>query len=103
MAAGESTIHTAPGADTFEVSIFGPGKGEAVAVHLGGGDWLTVDSCIEQETKVHPVLRYFEGIGVDPSSQVNLSRRNSRTRRPHRGHQFPLCSSNVREVRFRQR
>ncbi|WP_210441289.1 ComEC/Rec2 family competence protein [Nocardioides xinjiangensis] len=61
-----------PGADTFEVSIFGPGKGEALAVHLGGGDWITVDSCVEQKTKIHPVLRYFEDIGVDAAQQVRL-------------------------------
>lgn len=61
-----------PGSDTFEVSIFGPGKGEAIAVHLGGDDWITVDSCVEQKTGDHPVLRYFDDIGVDASEQVHL-------------------------------
>lgn len=61
---------TAPADDEIEVSIFGPGKGEALAVHLGGGRWMTVDSCVEQRTGVHPTLRYFERIGVDPATQV---------------------------------
>jgi hypothetical protein len=48
----------------FEVSVFGPGKGEALAVHLGGDDWLTVDSCRDQQNTVHPVLGYLEQEGV---------------------------------------
>lgn len=63
---------TPPQPDEFEVSIFGPGKGEAIAVHVGGGDWVTVDSCVEQTTKRHPVLEYFEKIGVDAGRQVRL-------------------------------
>lgn len=54
----------------FEVSIFGPGKGEAIAVNLGGGDWITVDSCRDQVTGAHPVLRYLEQQNVDIATQV---------------------------------
>lgn len=63
---------TAPNDHQFEVSLFGPGKGEAVAVHLGGGDWITVDSCRDQVTDTHPVLSYFQDIGVDIDKQVHL-------------------------------
>lgn len=62
---------TAPRLDEVEVSIFGPGKGEAIAVHLGGGDWITVDSCRNQLTQGHATLEYFERIGVDPA-QIRL-------------------------------
>lgn len=61
-----------PNEDQFEVSIFGPGKGEALAVHLGGGEWLTVDSCRDVGSGEHPVLRYLDAIGVDVESQVRL-------------------------------
>jgi len=68
----QETLLTPPALDEIEVSIFGPGKGEAVAVHLGGGRWMTVDSCVNQRTNQHPVLEYFERIGVDPATQIDL-------------------------------
>ena len=61
-----------PGVDELEVSIFGPGKGEAIAVHLGGGDWLTVDSCIDQVSRRHPVLDYLRAIGVDVENRLKV-------------------------------
>lgn len=63
---------SAPGISQAELSIFGPGKGEAIAVHLGAGDWMTVDSCKDVATGVHPVMRYFEDIAVDVATQVKL-------------------------------
>lgn len=62
----------APAADEIEVSIFGPGRGEAIAVHLGDGRWLTVDSCLDQATQSHPVMDYLRDIGVDIGNQVEL-------------------------------
>lgn len=61
---------SAPATDEFEVSIFGPGIGEAIAVHLGGGDWITVDSCRNQRTGEHVLLDYFGDIGVDVGEAV---------------------------------
>lgn len=63
---------TAPEMGQIEVSIFGPGKGEAVAVHLGGGDWITIDSCRDQLTRTNAVLNYFKEIGVDVTKDVRL-------------------------------
>lgn len=57
-----------PATDEIEVSIFGPGYGEAVAVHLGAGRWICVDSCLSDGQPA--ALAYFKAIGVDPSSQV---------------------------------
>ena len=39
-----------PASDVFEVSIFGPGKGESIVVHIGNGRWIVVDSCRDQIT-----------------------------------------------------
>src|SRR6266508_1836198 len=61
-----------PAADVLEISIFGPGKGECVAVHLGFGDWIIVDSCIDQFDKTIPVLNYLDNIGVDIATSVRL-------------------------------
>jgi beta-lactamase superfamily II metal-dependent hydrolase len=33
-----------PDSDTLEVSVFGPGKGECIVVHVPGGYWFAVDS-----------------------------------------------------------
>ncbi|MES9934905.1 MAG: hypothetical protein ABW153_00595, partial [Sedimenticola sp.] len=53
-----------PSSDEIEVCLFGPGYGEAIAVHLGEGKWITVDSCIEPSTKTPAILHYFQEIGV---------------------------------------
>lgn len=61
-----------PAPDEIEVSIFGPGKGEAIAVHLGNSQWITVDSCRDQSTKQNPTLEYFSRIGVEVARDVRL-------------------------------
>ena len=55
----------APAADEIEVTLFGPGYGEAIAVHLGEGAWLLVDSCIDPESKAPASGTYLEQIGID--------------------------------------
>jgi hypothetical protein len=62
----------APNPDVIEISIFGPGKGESIALHLGDGHWIVVDSCRDQTTGVVPVLDYFDRIGVDVARQVDM-------------------------------
>jgi beta-lactamase superfamily II metal-dependent hydrolase len=62
----------APDRDVIEVSIFGPGKGESILVHLGKDEWVIVDSCINRRTNNIPALEYLDRIGVDASSQVRL-------------------------------
>lgn len=54
------------------MSVFGPGKGESIVVHLGDGRWMIVDSCIDQRTKSLPALDYLRSLGVDAGSQVDL-------------------------------
>lgn len=56
---------TPPAADEIEVTLFGPGYGEAIAVHLGDGAWLLVDSCINPDNKVPASAHYLESIGVE--------------------------------------
>jgi beta-lactamase superfamily II metal-dependent hydrolase len=56
---------TPPALDQVEVSVVGRGYGECVLVHLGWGDWLVVDSCIEQREPPAPYAAlYLEQIGV---------------------------------------
>ncbi|MCU7822190.1 MBL fold metallo-hydrolase [Kitasatospora sp. DSM 101779] len=63
-----STEH--PADDVIEVSLFGPGKGESIVVHLGARRWLVVDSCRDQRTKEVAALTYLRGVGVDLVSEV---------------------------------
>lgn len=57
---------TAPASDEIEVTLFGPGYGEAIAVHLGDGAWLLVDSCIDPDSKAPASGQYLDQIGVEP-------------------------------------
>jgi hypothetical protein len=69
-------LSDAPPADVVEVSIFGPGKGESIVVHLGNNRWIIVDSCKNQrlQGKVRTVspLSYLDQIGVDVTTSVEL-------------------------------
>lgn len=62
----------APASDEVEISLFGPGFGECVVVHLGLGDWMIVDSCIELGNNTPAALAYLDKLGVDPASAVRL-------------------------------
>jgi hypothetical protein len=55
-----------PRDDQAEFVVFGPGFGEALAVHLGGGRWMLVDSCLDEDRKEPASLTYLKQIGVPP-------------------------------------
>ena len=56
----------------MELSLFGPGIGECLVVHLGGGDWMVVDSCWNTAGDKAIAVDYLEGLGVDIGKQVKL-------------------------------
>ncbi len=60
-----------PASDELEVSLFGPGVGECVVVHIGDGHWMVVDSCLDPQSKRPVALSYLDSLGVD-SSNVDL-------------------------------
>lgn len=62
----------APESNEIEITIFGPGIGEAIAVHLGNNEWLLVDSCRVGNNQKAASLEYLETIGVDPAQAVRL-------------------------------
>lgn len=65
-------LGTPPQHDEVEVSVFGPGYGECIVVHVGDGDWIVVDSCIRADTREAVAINYLSRIGVDPSQAVKL-------------------------------
>lgn len=58
----------APASDQIEINIFGPGFGECCLIHVGEGEWVIIDSCVEQGTNQPTSLKYLDAIGVDTSS-----------------------------------
>ena len=61
-----------PTDDEIEVSLFGPGYGESIVLHLGEDRWVVVDSCLDKETGRAAALLYLEEIGVDVQNQVEM-------------------------------
>ena len=64
----------APSNDEIEISLFGPvrGYGESIALHLGKGLWIIVDSCRSSENNEPAALQYLNAIGVDVANSVVL-------------------------------
>lgn len=58
---------TAPAADEIEVTLFGPGFGEAIAIHVGEQNWMLVDSCIDPDSDAPASSTYLSRIGVTPN------------------------------------
>lgn len=59
-----------PSAGEIEVSLFGPGFGESVVLHIGAGQWIVVDSCIDRTLSEPTPIAYLRSIGVDIERQV---------------------------------
>jgi beta-lactamase superfamily II metal-dependent hydrolase len=60
-----------PSHNMVEVSIFGPGVGECIVVHLGEDRWLVVDSCIGDDGDA-VALEYLRAIGVSPANIIQV-------------------------------
>jgi beta-lactamase superfamily II metal-dependent hydrolase len=60
-----------PANDEIEISVFGPGYGEAILLHVGQGQWIAIDSCIDpvDPNQVVP-LHYLQRLGVDCATKV---------------------------------
>lgn len=61
-----------PNDDTIEVAVFGKGVGESIALHIGDGNWILIDSFKEAGADLPVSLRYLEAMGYDFKSSVKL-------------------------------
>ena len=59
-----------PSRDELEVSVFGPGRGECIVLHIGNGEWFIVDSCKKDNTSNPVAYDYFKELSVDVERQV---------------------------------
>jgi beta-lactamase superfamily II metal-dependent hydrolase len=57
----------APAPNEIEVIIFGPGYGEAIAIHVGENVWALIDSCIDPYSGAPAQLTYLNRLGIQPS------------------------------------
>jgi hypothetical protein len=62
----------APDSNEFEVSLFGPGRGECCLLHIGANEWIVVDSCVNQRTGSNPALDYLAAINVNLQQVVRI-------------------------------
>jgi len=65
-----NNLNTAPGPIEIEVTIFGPGYGESILLHMGSNKWVIVDSCINPTSNEPAPLTYLKQINVDPATAV---------------------------------
>jgi beta-lactamase superfamily II metal-dependent hydrolase len=61
-----------PAPEELEVSLFGPGYGESVAVHIGNGQWILVDSCLEPSSNKPAAIQYLRNLNIDIANSVKL-------------------------------
>lgn len=61
-----------PDDDELEISVFGPGTGESIVLHLGGRSWVIVDSCRNPKTRRPVAVEYLQSLDVDCATQVGL-------------------------------
>lgn len=61
-----------PANDQIEITIIGPGFGEAIVVHIGDGKWVAIDSCAMPGNTVSASLEYLLELGVDPNNVVAI-------------------------------
>jgi hypothetical protein len=66
------TKNQPPKANELELSLFGPGIGECLVVHLGDGEWMVVDSCLNANRDKPIALEYLESLKVHIETQVKL-------------------------------
>ncbi len=61
-----------PGSDEVEVTIFGPGYGECILIHIGAGRWIVIDSCRRHGSKTPIALEYLQTLNVNPAEAIQL-------------------------------
>lgn len=68
----DGNSNTPPSLHEIEISIFGPGIGECIAIHLGDNEWMVVDSCLDRESHQPIALKYLTALGIDVATSVKL-------------------------------
>ena len=67
-----ATVLTPPRSEELEISIFGPGRGECVLLHLGQNEWCVVDSCIAKPAGGPVALHYLRNLQTNAIDGIKL-------------------------------
>ena len=67
-----SDLASRPRHNEVEVSVFGPGYGECVVLHLTNNQWIIIDSCLGMGSKQPSALEYLSSLNVDLANDVRL-------------------------------
>ncbi|MCY4264733.1 MAG: hypothetical protein OXE78_07750 [Gammaproteobacteria bacterium] len=59
-----------PRNNEIEVTIFGPGYGECIVVHIGSGKWAIIDSCLDDDGREPASISYLRKLDVSIDSDV---------------------------------
>ena len=54
---------THPNSDEIEITVFGPGYGECIVIHIGSSKWIIIDSCLDDDDEP-AALSYLRSLGV---------------------------------------
>ena len=57
-----------PKNNEIQLTVYGPGYGECILIHLGNKEWVVIDSCLENGKPA--ALSYFKEIGVNAADAV---------------------------------
>ena len=52
-----------PNSDEIEITVFGPGYGECIVIHIGSSKWIIIDSCLDDDGEP-AALSYLKSLGV---------------------------------------
>ena len=66
-----TALESPPDGNVLEVTVIGPGYGECIILHIGNGNWVIVDSCLNNKSS--PVaLDYLRSLALNPGGVVRL-------------------------------
>ena len=56
----------------MEISVFGPGYGECLVLHLTNNQWVIVDSCVGAGSARPTAAKYLTSLGINLATDVRL-------------------------------
>ena len=58
-----------PNSDEIEITVFGPGYGECIVIHIGSNKWIIIDSCLDDDGEP-AALSYLKSLDVQVHKDV---------------------------------
>jgi beta-lactamase superfamily II metal-dependent hydrolase len=68
----DQRLQSPPNSDQLELTIFGAGVGESILIHLGGQNWIVIDSLLCGGNENPSALEYLHLLNLEPSVVLRL-------------------------------